>query len=150
MKENLSRRETRFLDAYLQGKTLAECALYAGLRGKDNNSLKVSGYRVLTNINISIPELHELQGITGEYLRKKLEEGLDAKKRFYGTWQGNIIKSEQFEDIPTRLKALEIAHKLSGNFIDKIELTGKDGGDLVLQMAPASKKGKKKTTISID
>jgi phage terminase small subunit len=144
MKENLNRRETRFLDAYLQGKTLAECALYAGLRGKDNNSLKVSGYRLLTKINISLPELHEMQGITTEYLRKKLEEGLDANKRFYASYQGTISSSEPFGDQPVRLKALEIAHKLRGDFVEKLELTGRSGGDLTIQLTPSVKVKKKK------
>ena len=150
MKENLSRRESRFLDAYLEGKTLAECAMYAGLRGKTTNSLKVSGYRLLTNINISLKELHELQGITGEYLRQKLQEGLDAKKKYFGTWQGQIVESKPFEDHTSRLKALEIAHKLRGEFIDKTEVTGPGGGDLILQLASSERKGKGKKAITFE
>jgi len=149
MKLNLTRKENLFLEAYLEGKQLAECALYAGSKGKDTNSLKVIGYNILTNLNISIPELHELQGITGEYLRQKLEEGLSAKKKYFGSWQGSIIESQPFEDVPTRLKALEIAHKLRGEFVDKVEMTGKDGGELVLQITPTQSK-RKKRTISLD
>lgn len=148
MKVNLTRKENLFLKAYLEGKQLAECALYAGSKGKDTNSLKVIGHNILTNLNISIPELHQLQGITGEYLRQKLNEGLTAQKKYFGSWQGSIIESKPFEDVPTRLKALEIAHKLRGEFVDKIELAGKDGGDLILQMTPAQSK-KKKRTISL-
>jgi hypothetical protein len=76
-----------------------------------------------------------------------LKNGLDAKKKYFGSWQGDIVESEEFEDIPTQLKALEIAHRLRGQFIDKHELTGRDGGDIILQVASGSKKGSKNIDI---
>ena len=149
MKADLSIKERKFIDAYLETGNISESAKRAGSKGKDVFSLYTTGKRWLDNVGITIKELHEIGGITDQYLREKLREGLTAKKKYFGSWQGDIIESKPFEDVPTRLKALEIAHKLRGEFIDRTEITGKDSGDLVLQIKPAEGK-KKKRTISIE
>ncbi len=146
MKLNPTKREGLFLKAYLSGKSLADCARAMGSKGKDDHSLRQIGYETLTRLDISVKELHQMQGITSEYLRQKLDEGLAATKPYFATWQGKILQSDPVPDHTARLKALEIAHKLRGEFVDKVELTGKDAGDLILQLKPAEgKKGKKKS-----
>ena len=47
-------------------------------------------------------------------------------------------------DVPTRLKAVELIGRMRGLFIDRHELTGKEGGDIVLQIAPARGRGEPK------
>ena len=149
MKANLTRKENLFLKAYLEGKQLAECALYAGSKGKDNNSLRVIGYEILTRLNISLPELLQMQGLTDKFIAEKLDQGLNAKRPIVATWQGKITDEKFYDDPPTQAKYLELLGKMKGAFIDKLELTGKDAGDLVLQITPAQGK-KKKKTISLD
>ncbi len=150
MKANLTRKEGLFLKAYLAGKHLKDCALAMGSKGKDNHSLSQIGYEMLNRIDISVKELHAMQGITPEYLRQKLDEGLNAKKPYFATWQGKILQSEPTEDHPSRLKALEIAHKLRGEFVDKVELASKDGGDLVLQLTPSKSRKDKKRSVTFE
>ena len=141
MKSNLTIKERRFLEKYLQGRPLYECAKHYGCKGNNRESLTVRGCQILGNLSISMEETLNLGGITDEFLREKMSEGLEAKKKYYGTWQGNIIESKPYNDIPTRMKALEIAGRMKGLFIDKVELTGKDGGDITLMINPS--KGKK-------
>ena len=151
MKGNPTIKERRFLEKYLQGKSLAECAKYAGSSGIGKHSLSQIGYEMLTRLDISMEETLNLSGITDQVLSEKVNEGLEAKKRYYGSWQGNIIKSEPFEDIPSRLKAVEIAGRMKGIFIDRHELTGANQGDIILQInSPKARRGSKSIKLDVD
>ena len=141
MKYNPTVKERRFLKAYLEGKPLAECAKYAGSKGKDKDSLKVVGHRMLTNINLSIDEILTLCGLTDEVLAKKLQEGLEAERLYLSSYEGKFLDERKAPDVPTRLKAVELIGRMRGHFIDRHELTGKDGGDIVLTIKPATQRG---------
>ena len=143
MKRNTTVKERRFLEAYLKGKSLAECAKYAGSKGKDTNSLKVIGYRMLTNINLSMDEVLDLAGVTDEVLAKKLQEGLEAERLYLSSFEGKFLDERKAPDVPTRLKAVELIGKIRGHFVDRHEVTGKGGGDITLVVAPATQRGAK-------
>jgi len=148
MKYNPTVKERRFLKAYLEGKPLAECAKYAGSKGKDKDSLKVVGHRMLTNINLSIDEILTLCGLTDEVLAKKLQEGLEAERLYLSSYEGKFLDERKAPDVPTRLKAVELIGRIRGHFIDRHELIGKDGGDIVLAIKPATqRRGTKKIEI---
>ncbi len=148
MKQDLSRFERKFIEGYIETGIIAEAAKRAGSKGKDSASLYVVGKRVLDRVGLTLQEIQELNGVTDQLLTEKLVEGLTAEKRYYGTWRGDIVEGPLSDDVPTRLKALEIAHRLRGQFIDRHELTGKDGGDISLVVsAPTKGKGKKTVTF---
>jgi hypothetical protein len=149
MKHNPTIKERRFLEAYLKGKSLAECAKYAGSKGKDRNSLKVIGHRMLTSINLSMDETLTLCGLTDEILAKKLQEGLEAERLYLSSFEGKFLDERKAPDVPTRLKAVELIGRMRGHFIDRHEVTGKDGGDLVLVVKPATQRREPKM-IEID
>ena len=138
--KNPSVKERRFLKAYFEGKPLAECAKYAGSKGKDNDSLKVIGHQLLTRLNLSMDETLTLYGLTDEVLARKLQEGLEANRLYLSSYEGKFLDERKAPDIPTRLKAVELVGRLRSHFIDRYELTGKEGGDIVLQVRPASAK----------
>ena len=138
--KNPSVKERRFLKAYFEGKPLAECAKYAGSKGKDKDSLKVIGHRMLMNINLSMEETLTLSGLTDEVLASKLQEGLVADRVYLASFKGKFLDERKAPDVPTRLKAVELIGRMRGHFVDRYELTGKDGGDIVLQVRPASAK----------
>lgn len=144
MKDKLSVKERRFLEKYLEGKPLYECAQYAGSKGKDKTSLTVRGCQILGNLSVPMGEILNMNGVTDQALAEKVNEGLQSQKKYFGSWQGAIIESEEFPDVTNRLKAVEIAGRMKGVFIDKTELTGKDGGEITISYAP-SKIGLKKT-----
>jgi hypothetical protein len=147
LKANLSVKEQKFLEAYIQTGNISQSAKIAGSKGKDTFSLYNSGRAIIERCGITLQEIQDALGITDSYLTERLKNGLDAKKKYFGSWQGDIVESEEFEDIPTQLKALEIAHRLRGQFIDKHELTGRDGGDIILQVSSGGKKGSKNLDI---
>ena len=148
MKANLSIKEAKFVKAYLQTGNISQSAKLAGAKGKDTFSLYTTGKRWLENVGITLRDCQEALGITDQYLTDCLQDGLKAKKRYYGTFQGKLIQSDEFEDFTNRAKYVEIAHKLRGQFIDRQEITGKDAGELVLQVM--TRPGKKKDKGSVD
>jgi hypothetical protein len=147
--KNLSVKERRFLKAYFEGKPLAECAKYAGSKGKDKDSLKVIGHQILARLNLSIDETLTLYGLSDEVLAKKLQEGLEAERLYLASFEGKFRDERKAPDVPTRLKAVELLGRLRGHFVDRHELTGKDGGDIVLEVRPASAK-KEPRKIQVD
>lgn len=150
MKENLSIKEQNFVTAYLETGNIAQSAKIAGSKGKDTASLHQVGRQILERIGFSLKEIQEAKGITDSFLTDKLSAKLNSQKRYYGSWQGQIVASEPFDDDANQLKALEIAHRLRGQFIDKTEITGADGGDLILQLAPSKSKKDKKRSVSFE
>ena len=147
MKRNLAVKERRFLEAYLEGKPLAECAKYAGSRAKDNNSLKVIGHQILTRINLTLGETFDLAGLSDEVIARKLQEGLEAERVHFATFEGKFTDERKTPDVPTRLKATELLGKLRGYFVDRHELTG--GGDIAIEIRPATQR-KEPKRIEID
>ncbi len=145
--KNPNIKQRRFLKAYLEGKSLAECAKYAGSRAKDKDSLKVIGHRMLTNINLSMEEVLTLCGLTDEVLAGKLQEGLEAERLYLASWKGRFMDERKAPDVPTRLKAVELIGRIRGLFIDRHELAGKDGGDIVLQIVPDRNRERKKIDL---
>ncbi len=150
MKYNPTVKERRFLKAYIEGKSLAECARYAGSKGKDKDSLKVIGHRMLTDINPSMDEILELNGLTNHLIAAKTLEGLEADRVEVATFRGQIGDVQAFPDYSTRAKYLDILAKLKGRYIEKKELTGKDGGDITLIITPAGARSKGKRTLEIE
>ena len=149
MKYNPTVKERRFLKAYLEGKSLAECAKYAGSRAKDTHSLSQVGYRWLKKVNLSMQEILDLCGLSDEVLARKLQEALEADRLYLASYEGKFLDERKAPDIPTRLKAVELIGRMRGHFIDRHELTGKDGGDIVLTIKPATQRGGPKR-IEID
>ena len=140
MKYNPTVKERKFLKAYLEGKPLADCAKYAGSRGKDRGSLKVIGHRMLTKINLSLGEVLDLSGLTDEVIARKIKEGLEADRLYLTSFEGKFTDERTAPDAPTRLKATELLGKLRGYFIDRHELTGNGGGDIILEIKPATER----------
>ena len=147
--KNPNVKERRFLKAYLEGKSLAECARYAGSKGKDNHSLTVIGCQMLAKLSLSMEETLTLCGLTDDVLARKIREGLEADRATYASFRGKFLDERRDPDYSARAKYAEMLARLKGLFIDRHELTGREGGDIVLQIAPASgNKGKK--TLQID
>ena len=145
----LSLKQRNFWKSYVKCKDLATAAKDAGSKGKDKNSLKVIGHQILTSLNLSMPELLDAEGLTDQAMAKPLLDGLEAQKAVFATWEGKFTDEKWVPDHPTRAKFLEQYHRLKGNFVDKHELTGRDGGDIVISYT-APKIGNKKKILNLD
>ena len=153
MNSTLTLKQRKFWKGYTETHSLAEAARYAGSKGKDNNSLHVIGSRMLQAISPSIPELLNAAGATDEILAKKTLEGLEAKKTMLASFEGKFTDERVLDDHPTRAKYIELLGRMKGAFVDKHELTGRDGGDLILEVHPrmaGTIKGKGNTTLELE
>jgi hypothetical protein len=89
----------------------------------------------------------DAQGVTNDLATEILFDGLHATKIETATYKGKIADEKEYVDRPTRAKYLEIFHRLRGNFIDRHEITGKDGGEIELVVSPS--KGKSGTSLDL-
>lgn len=149
MKQNLTLKERRFLESYLNGDPLHVCAKSYGSHAKDKHSLATVALQILKKLDISMEDTLTLGGVTDHILSEKVQEALSANKRYFGTWQGEVIEGKEFPDYTNRLKAVEIAGRMKGVFLDRQEITGKDGGDISITYA-SSKIGKGKGKVQFD
>ena len=145
----LTLKQRKFWKEYCQTHSLIKAAQYAGSKGKDNASLSVCGYDILRSLNLSMPELLEAQGLGTYQLGKLVTEQTQALKPMIATWEGKITDERFYPDNAARGKASELLGRMHGVFIDKHELTGRDGGDIALVVSAPSK-GKGKKSISFD
>ncbi len=150
MINKLTLKQRKFWKCYCETHSLTKAAEYAGSNGKDTASLSVIGYGILKSLNLSMPELLDAEGLTDQAMAEPLKNGIKAQKPIVATWEGKITDKLWIEDHPTQLKAVELIGKMKGHFIDKLELTGRDGGDLVLQLAPSKSKKDKKRSLSFE
>ncbi len=149
MIEKMTLKQKLFLKSYLAGKSLTDCARDAGSKGKDCYSLSVVGYRMLKSLDIDFQELLDMMGLTDKKMGQVLAEGLGAKKTVVATFEGKICDEKEYDDPPTRAKYLELLGRMKGRFIDRHEVSGKDGGDIILSVKP-SKARKEPLTLDLD
>ncbi len=146
----LTLQQRKFWKCYCQTHSLAEAAKYAGCNNTSISNLSWHGRKILNSLELSMPELLDAEGLTDQAMAEPLQKGIKAQKPIVATWEGKITDKLWIEDHPTQLKAVELIGKMKGHFIDKLELTGRDGGDLVLQLAPSKSKRDKKRSITFE
>jgi len=141
MKANLSVKESNFLKYYLKTGNISEAAKLAGSKGKDTFSLYNAGKAIIERCGITYQDIMEQVGITEEFLAEKLIEGASCDKVEIATFRGKIVDEKAFPDYSTRSKYLDMIHRVKGAYVDKVELSGRGGGDISLVIvSPKSKK----------
>lgn len=146
----LTLKQRKFWKDYIEHHNLSRAAKYAGCVCNTLQNYSTQGRALLNSLELSMPELLNAQGLTDEALAAPLKNGIKAQKPIVATWEGKITDKLWIEDHPTQLKAVELIGKMKGHFIDKLELTGRDGGDLILQLAPSKSKKDKKRSVTFD
>ncbi len=146
----LTLKQRKFWKHYCETHSLSEAAEYAGSNGKDVKSLSTIGHQILDSLELSMPELLNAEGLTDQAMAEPLQKGIKALKPIVATWEGKITDKLWIEDHTAQLKAVELIGKMKGHFIDRVELTGRDGGDLILQLVPSKSKKDKKRSISFE
>lgn len=149
MLSKLTLKQRKFWKCYLETHSLSKSAKYAGCNATSLSNLCHHGETILNSLQLSMPELLNAEGLTDKALAEPLKAGIKAQKPIVATWEGKITDKLWVDDHPTRLKAAELVGRMKGVFIDRHELTGKDGGDIILHINPSkSKRGAK--TINLD
>lgn len=142
-----TRKQNKFIAHYTEHHNLAAAAKYAGSLGKDSKSLSQCGRDLLDGLGMSFQEKLNAYGLTDEFLMKGIIEGCQSNKVEIATFQGKIKDEKLYSDMPTRGKYYDMLSRMKGVFIDRHELTGKDGGDITLVVAKASKRGVKELSF---
>jgi hypothetical protein len=115
----LSERERRFVEAYM-GEAKGVATKAALLAGYSPKTAAKQGSRLLTKGNIQ-------QAVTD----RQLDDPAVMDRRERQELLSTIARAVD-EATPNKLKAIDQLSKISGDYIDRHELTGKDGGPIEL------------------
>ena len=142
--------QKRFLKAYLETSNLAESARRAGCICNSVSNYSNKGKALLNSLQLSFPEMLDLEGVTDQVIAQKTFEGLNANKTVFASYEGKFLDQKDCIDFANRAKYLELAGKFKGLLVERKELTGLNGGDIVLEVRPGARKEEKKLEIDID
>lgn len=112
----LSVKQRRFIEAYDGNATAA--AIAAGYSPK---TARLQGHKNITKDNI-------LEAIQSRE-NKRMKSTILTREERQAFWS-DIIRNEDEKNIMAKLKASELLAKSEGDFLDRHELTGKDGAPL--------------------
>ena len=143
MKANLNIKEQNFLKHYLETSSITEAAKLSGSKAKDNANLYMCGRAILDRLGITYKDMLELNGLTDDFLAKKLNEGANCNKVELASFRGQFISEKSFPDYSTRSKYLDMIHRVKGVYVDKLELSGSGGGDISLHFSSTKQKKRK-------
>jgi hypothetical protein len=126
MPQKLTAKQRKWLKIYMETHNATEAAMQV-YNVKTRESAGVIGHENLKKLNFE--ELMDAVGLTEENLLESIVEGRKATRV--------IVIDNKVQGVPdyaTRHKYIETALKLRGNLSNKLELTGKDGEPLKIQL----------------
>jgi Terminase small subunit len=113
-KKDLNPRQKKFLKEVVKGKTLGEAAISAGYSRKNAGQ---SGHQVMKEIQKRAPEIMDAMGFNLETLIEKyLIPELDAQEMKVFNNGGKVVYSKKMPSHDIRLRALDLAFKLRGDY----------------------------------
>lgn len=130
MAQKLTAKQRKWIKVYSETLNATEAAMQV-YNCKDRNSAKVIGSENISKLNFE--ELMEVVGLTDEKLAKVGNEGLSATKP--------IVTPEGVKAVPdyaVRHRYWETFLKLKRKLVDKMEITGEDGGPIRVQVVAGS------------
>jgi len=81
----------------------------------------------------SIEEIMDRHGLTEDFLLQQLKQKIGARQEKVFHYQGDVIYSCKLEAHDIQIRALEMAFKLRGLFVSKVEHTGAGGGPIQIR-----------------
>lgn len=128
MEKKMTPKQKAFIKEYISTLNATEAA-YKVYDAKSRDVARRIGSENLSKLVRPIQEVLEQQGLTNEYIAKKIKDKMEAKKPIIANG-----KMWQAEDHQTQLKATELAAKLKGLLKDSVEISGKGGGEIVIKV----------------
>lgn len=124
---DLTFKQREWLRIYMECKNATEAAMQV-YDCKDRLSAKVIGSENLSKLNFD--ELMDALGMTDEYLLKHGQEGMEKPVKAIKVGS----ETKLIPDYATRHKYYDTALRLKKKLSDRVELTGKDGAPLQMQI----------------
>lgn len=127
-KAKLTDKQRKLIKGVAEGKTQKQAAIDAGYSPKCADEI-ASQQLNKDSVKASLQDLMEHMGLSDGALLIKHRELLNAQKQLSGVKDANS-GSVEFIEVPdhaVQCKALEIAYKLKGAFVEKKEVTFPDG-----------------------
>lgn len=118
MSGELNERQKRFVRAYRETGNATVSAKRAGYAGNDD-SLAVTGSKLLRNPKVAV-ELAKAD-------EKAAKANIATVDELHEFWT-RVLRGDEPAEMKDRLKASELRAKAAGVFVEKREVTGKDGG----------------------
>lgn len=110
----LTEKQKRFADEYLIDLNATRAYKVAYPSCKKNETARTNGSRLLTNANVS------------EYV-KRLQEKIESEKIMTAKERQEVlteIARDRTEKPDSRIKAIDTLNKMSGQYINKVEVSG--------------------------
>ncbi len=126
--KKMTPKQKAFIKEYITTLNATEAAMRV-YDAKDRKSARNIGSENLAKLGEPIARVLEQQGLTNDYIAKKIKEKMEAKKPVIANG-----KMWQTEDHQIQLKATELAAKLKGLLKDSVEISGKGGGEIVIKV----------------
>ena len=128
MADKMTPKQKAFIKEYITSLNATDAA-HKVYNVKNRNVANAIGAQNLAKLSEPIAQVLEERGLTNDYIAKKIKEKMEAKKPIIANG-----KMWQTEDHTTQLKATELAAKLKGLLKDSVEITGKNGNELVIKI----------------
>jgi hypothetical protein len=114
--KQLKPRQMAFVKNLADGMTITAAARSAGYSRKCPGQ---SGYQALQNLKLRMPELLDRLGLSDVALiEKHLKPLLSARTTKFFQYRGKVTGKRLVLDNDARLRALELAFKLKGSFVE--------------------------------
>ena len=108
---HLTDRQLKYIALRSSGKSRAESVKLAGY----NDNVAPAKVESSPNLRKALIDALEVNGLTSEYLGKKLKEGVNAKKIYFTSFKGSIVDEREIPDNETQHKYVRTALEVRGD-----------------------------------
>ena len=131
----LTSKQKKLVQGIVEGKTQKQSAIDAGYSEKCASEI-ASQQLNKDSVKATLADLMEHMGLSDGALLVKHRELLNAQKQISGVRDadGGSVDFIEVPDHAVQSKALEMAYKLKGAFVEKREITGANGESLALKI----------------
>jgi hypothetical protein len=130
-KRALKLRGQKIALGLLEGKTQEQALMDAGYSPASARNPS----EILDNpvIQQSFQEILEKAGLSDDYIAEKHRELIDAKKVVSIRTESEGVTEVTVPDYTARARGLDMYYKVSGRYVEKQEVSGKDGGPIQIE-----------------
>lgn len=124
-------------DCGFNATTAARLAGYAPTRDPDKPAywqLRVQGSKNLKRCKLLIEKWLDQEGLSEAVIKRKIIAGMNANETKFFVHEGRITEEVNVEALAIQQKYVELACKVKGLLVSSVEVTGKDGGPLEINL----------------